>query len=150
MDQRKFQFKNAATGARAALVIIVTIALTGATAIAANDSDADRINAHISDMHAKLKITISEENQWEKVADVMRDNAKKMDELTSVRMANAKTANAIDDLESYGVIAEAHADGIKRFSTVFATLYASMPEAQKAETDKLFRNGMQHKLHNKK
>ncbi|MHB8623511.1 MAG: Spy/CpxP family protein refolding chaperone [Sulfuricaulis sp.] len=150
MDQRKSQFKKAASGAMVALAIVTTIALTATTAIAANDSDADRINAHISDMHAKLKITKAEEDQWAKVADVMRDNAKKMDELTSVRMANAKTANAIDDLKSYGDLAEAHADGIKRFSTVFATLYASMPESQKAETDELFRNGMQHKLQKKK
>ena len=48
---------------------------------------------------------------------------------------------AVDDLVSYGEIAEAHAAGIKRLTPAFATLYASMSDAQKLEADKLFRRG---------
>lgn len=32
-------------------------------------------------MHAKLDITSSQEEQWAKVAEVMRDNARSMDSL---------------------------------------------------------------------
>ena len=69
----------------------------------------------------------------------MRDNAKKLDELNSARMTNATTA--VEHINSYGVSAYAHADGIKRFAPVFAALYATMPDAQKAQADELFRHG---------
>jgi hypothetical protein len=46
---------------------------------------------------------------------------------------------AVDDLKSYGEIANAHADGIKKFIPVFESLYASMSDAQKKSADTLFR-----------
>jgi hypothetical protein len=46
---------------------------------------------------------------------------------------------AVDDLKSYGEIADAHADGIKKLTPVFAALYASMSDAQKKEADAIFR-----------
>jgi hypothetical protein len=45
------------------------------------------------------------------------DNAKKLDELNSARMTNATTA--VEHINSYGVSAYAHADGIKRFASSF-------------------------------
>ena len=48
---------------------------------------------------------------------------------------------AVDDLKSYGEIADAHANGIKKLTPVFADLYASMSDAQKKEADTLFRHG---------
>jgi protein CpxP len=149
MNQRKFQFTYAAARAVAAAAIIATIAFAAAPVIAATGSDEARVEAHIKDMHAKLKVTAAEEDQWAKVAEVMRDNGKKMDELTNARMANAKTMNAVDDLKSYGEIADAHADGIKRFAAAFATLYASMSDAQKAEADALFQHGVRQKASHK-
>jgi hypothetical protein len=95
-------------------------------------------------MHAKLKITSAEEASWAKVADVMRDNAKEMDQLNSARMANAKTMSAVDDLKSYGEMTDVHADEIKKFAAAFGALYAEMSDAQKAEADNLFRHGQKH------
>ena len=54
-------------------------------------------------------------------------------------MANATTA--VENISSYGVITNARADGIKRIAPVFATLYASMPDTQKAQADERFRQG---------
>ncbi len=102
-------------------------------------------------MHARLKITAAEEDQWAKVADVMRDNAQKMDELNSTRQANANTMSAVDDLNSYGEAVDAHAGEIKKFAAAFAPLYASMSDPQKTEADDLFRHGStQHKSTHKK
>jgi protein CpxP len=123
-------------GAAAAAVLIVTLA--AAPAIAAESSNAVRAEANIKEMHAKLKITAAEEEQWTKLAAVVRDNAKKLDELTSARIANAKIA--VEHINSYGIIAYAHADGIKRFAPVVAALYAGMPDAQKAQAVELFRH----------
>jgi len=47
---------------------------------------------------------------------------------------------AIDDLKSYGEIAEAHANGIKNFTSVFEPLYTGMSDAQKKTADTLFRH----------
>ena len=70
----------------------------------------------------------------------MRENGKKMDALTKSRAEKADM-NAIDDLKSYGEITDAHADGIKRFTSVFKTLYDSMSDAQKKTADEVFRRG---------
>jgi len=118
-----------------------TTAVAAPPVAAAKGSDQARIEARIKDMHARLKITAAEEDQWAKVADVMRDNARKMDEMNNARLANAKTMNAVDDLNSYGKVVDAHADEIKKFAAAFTPLYASMSDAQKAGADDLFRHG---------
>ena len=46
---------------------------------------------------------------------------------------------AIDDLKSYSEIADAHADGLKKFIPAFEPLYAGMSDAQKKSADTLFR-----------
>ena len=140
MNQGRLQFAHAAAHVVAAAAVVATIAFAATPAMAANDPGPTRVEARIKDMHAKLKITAAEEEQWAKVADVMRDNAKRMDELNNARSASAKTMNAVDDLKSYGEVVDAHADEIKKFATAFDPLYASMSEAQKAEADALFRD----------
>jgi hypothetical protein len=90
-------------------------------------------------MHARLKITPAQEDQWAKVAGVMRENAKSMDALARIRSEQAKAMNAVEDLKSYGDITEAHADAIKRLVPVFAELYVGMSDAQKKEADTMFR-----------
>jgi hypothetical protein len=136
---RRFTAVAARTLTAAALV--ATVAFASGPALAAKAPAQDRVEARISDMHAKLKITAAQEGQWTKVAQMMRDNAKAMDALTQTRYENAKTMTAIDDLKSYGEITDAHADGIKKFTPVFATLYADMSDVQKKEADTLFRRG---------
>jgi hypothetical protein len=100
-------------------------------------------------MHAKLKITSAQEEQWTKVAQTMIDDAKIMDVLSQTRVDHAKDMTAVDDLKSYGEIADAHANGIKKLTPVFADLYDSMSDAQKKAADTLFRHG-DHKHNHKK
>lgn len=139
MERNRHQFTYAAARAVAAAALVATIAFASGPVIAAKASAEDRVEARIKDMHAKLKITQAQEDQWTKVAQVMRDNAKSMDALTQARFEHAKTMTAVDDLKSYAEITDAHADGIKRFTPVFATLYAAMPDAQKKNADGVFR-----------
>jgi hypothetical protein len=150
MERNSHQFTYAAARALAAAALVATIAFApgpvlAAKAVAAKASSEDRVEARVKDMHAKLKITKAQEDQWAKVAQVMRDNAKTMDALTQARFekAKTKTMTAIDDLKSYGEITGAHEDGIKKFTPVFTTLYNSMSDAQKKEADALFRNAGQ-------
>ena len=150
MERNGHQFTFAAARALAAAALAATIAFApgpviAATASAAKATSEDRVEARVKDMHAKLKITKAQEDQWAKVAQVMRANAKTMDALTQARFEKAKTKNmtAVDDLKSYAEITGAHEDGIKKFIPVFTTLYNSMSDAQKKDADALFRNAGQ-------
>jgi len=137
--ERNSQFTFSGARALAAAALIATFAFASGPVIAAKDTSAERVEARIKDMHAKLKITQAQEEQWAKVAKVMRDNEKVMEPLINSRMEKYKTMTAIDDLKSYGEITDAHADAIKRFTPIFATLYASMSDAQKKDSDTMFR-----------
>lgn len=139
MERNSHQFTHATARAVAAAALVATVAFGAGPVMAAKASAEDRVEARIKDMHAKLTITKAQEDQWTKVANVMRDNAKTMDTLTQGRFEHAKSMTAVDDLKSYSEITDAHADGIRKFTPVFATLYASMSDAQKKNADGVFR-----------
>ncbi len=107
-------------------------------AAAVNTPGGDHVEARIKELYTKLKITPAQEELWNKVAQVMRDNAKTMEGLIKARSEKANTMTAIDDLNSYSEIAEAHADGLKNFIPIFEPLYAGMSDAQKKSADTLF------------
>jgi hypothetical protein len=137
------QFTYASVRLIAAAVLVATMAFAPGVILAADkDVHEDRAEMRVKDMRAKLKITPAQEEQWAKVAQSMRDNAKVMDTLTQARADHAKDMTAVDDLKSYGEIADAHADGIKKLTPLFADLYASMSDEQKKEADTLFRHGV--------
>ena len=104
-------------------------------------SKVDRTEARIKDLHARLNITPAQEDLWNKVTQVMRDDAKKMDALNQARFEKAKDITAVEDLKSYSEVAQAHADGLKNFIPVFEELYAGMSDDQKKNADTLFRHG---------
>jgi hypothetical protein len=110
-----------------------------ATAPAAKAGPLDRVEGRIKDLHEKLKITRSQEDLWSKVGDSMRATAQEMEPLVKARSEHAKAATAIEDLNSFSQLADAHADGLKQFVTVFAPLYASMSDVQKQNADTVFR-----------
>ncbi len=114
---------------------------TGSVAAAGKDVHGDRAELRIKDLHTKLKITAAQEPQWVKVAAAMRQNAQTIDALTGARIKREKDMTAVDDLNSYAKIADAHADGIKNLLPSFTALYNSMSETQKGEADTLFRRG---------
>jgi hypothetical protein len=109
-------------------------------ATAGKTSKVDRVEVRIKELHTVLKITPAQEELWNNVTQVMRDNAKTMDTLIAARSEDLKTMTAVDDFKSYGEINQAHADGIKKFIPVFEALYASMSDAQKKNADIVFKN----------
>jgi periplasmic protein CpxP/Spy len=96
------------------------------------------VESHISDLHAKLKITPAEESKWKEVATTMRENAKDMDAAIDKRESAAAGATAIDDLNSYADIAQAHANGVKKLAGAFSSLYSVMSDDQKKTADETF------------
>ena len=133
-----------------AAVLLAFMVLTGASPTLAASPEpgpapvvktpaGDRVEARIKELHTKLNITPAQEEQWNNVAQAMRDNAKTMEPLIKARLEKARTMTAIDDLKSYSAIADAHADGLKKFIPAFEPLYAGMSDAQKKSADTLFR-----------
>jgi len=93
------------------------------------------VEKHIVDWHAKLKITSAEEAKWDDVAKAMRENANEIEEAIDKREVHG---TAIDDLNAYGDVVQAHADGIKKLAKVFAPLYTEMSDDQKKVADEVF------------
>jgi hypothetical protein len=110
-------------------------------AMAKGDQKRDtRVEQQIKDLHAKLKISPTEESQWTAVAKTMRESAKDLDAAIDKREASHNTATAVDDLNAYGEVAQAHADAVKKLASAFAPLYASMADDQKKTADDVFAN----------
>ena len=124
-----------------AVSILAFIVLAGTTlSLAAPKSatpKADRVEVRIKELHAALNITPEQEELWNNVAQVMRDNAKTMDTLITAQQ-NAKSMNAVENFKSYGEITQAQADGTKKFIPAFEALYNSMSDAQKKNADTVF------------
>jgi hypothetical protein len=96
------------------------------------------VEKRISTLHDKLKITPDEESAWATVAQTMRDNESKIDELVQARHANPASMTAVDDLESYEKIVQAHADGLQNMIASFKTLYTNMSQDQQKNADMVF------------
>lgn len=108
---------------------------------ASSEAHENRAEMRIKDLHTRLHIVPAQETQWSAVATIMRDNAVTMDQLTQQRVDKASDVTAVDDLKSYGEISDAHAQGIKKLTPAFTSLYSTMSDAQKMQADLLFREG---------
>ena len=107
----------------------------------------NRIEARITDLHNKLRITANQEAQWNDLAQVMRQNGQKMRDMVTERSAKLKTMNAVDDLKSYQVIVDEHADGLGRLIPAFEALYAEMTPEQQKNADHVFGERQQQASH---
>lgn len=96
------------------------------------------VEKRIKTLHDKLGITAAQESKWGDVAQAMRDNETSLSQLMQQRYENRKTMSAVDDLQSYETIAQAHIDGLKKLIPVFQTLYADMSDDQKKDADEAF------------
>ncbi len=99
---------------------------------------AQSIETRIKTLHDKLKITGDQEGPWNAVAQAMMQNEQNMHSLLDNRQKNGKSMTAVDDLESYEKIADAHAEGLKQLLPAFKTLYDTMSDEQKKNADLVF------------
>lgn len=136
---------------RLAAAALLAAALGSAPALAQSGSDQPaaqsqaqtrrmmRVEQHITDLHRRLGITAAEEPQWSAFAQVMRDNAKHMEQAFQARAKAGPDMNAVQDLQSYAAIAQAHADDMQRLVPAFQALYATLTPAQQKTADTVFR-----------
>ena len=105
------------------------------------DAQTETVEQRITNLHAELKITASEEALWNNVAQAMRQNAAAMEKLAAAKtLQAAHSMTAIDDLKGYENFAQAHVDGLKNLLASFETLYASFPDPQKKGADAVFQS----------
>jgi hypothetical protein len=107
----------------------------------------ETVNQRIAMLHTRLEITPDEEANWAAVAQVMRDNEARMQQLILERREQpAHSVTAVEDLKSYENFAQAHVGGLKSLISSFETLYAAMPAPQQAVADRVFKH-FGHRAH---
>ena len=156
MKRVVLQFAQPALSAIAATALLAAIAFaspaearkvsTGSAAHEAKE-EAETAEARIKHLHDTLQITAAQEDQWNKVAAVIRDNADRLTALAKARLESGKTMTAVDDLKSYADITEAHEKGIEKLLPVFTKLYDGLSDVQKKAADTEFREHHEHHHH---
>lgn len=109
------------------------------TAPAISSVKSEAVEARIKELHNRLHITAAQQNQWDNLVQVMRDNAKTMYDLEQQRKEEAGSMTAVDAVKSYQEVIEAHEAGMAKFIPAFQALYDSMSPAQKKTADAMFR-----------
>ena len=113
-------------------------AVTPAAATAA-ETKGETVQQRITDLHASLKITPAEETQWNGVAQAMHENAEAMDKLVAINGTTPpQNLSALQELQTYQQLAQAHVDGLENLTAAFSTLYNVMSDGQKKVADQVF------------
>jgi periplasmic protein CpxP/Spy len=116
-----------------------TVAAQNQAAAGATETKGETVEQRITNLHAALKITSTEETQWNAVAQAMRENAAGMEKLVAAnRTTPPQNMTAVEDLKTYQKFAEEHVAGLKNLISSFSTLYNTMPDAQKKVADDVF------------
>jgi periplasmic protein CpxP/Spy len=100
---------------------------------------AGTVEQRIAELHSQLQITPEQQPQWDQFAQVMRDNAKTMDDTFKARMKTMPTMTAPENMESYAQVTVDHARDVQNLVPPFKTLYATMSDNQKHIADEMFR-----------
>jgi len=98
-----------------------------------------RVEQQIASLRAKLQLLPAQQPLWDSVAQVMRDNAKRMDESFQQRAQATATMTAPESMAGYAKFAAAHAQGTQDLIPPFTALYTSMSDLQKRAADQVFR-----------
>ncbi len=96
------------------------------------------VDHRIAELHSQMHITPQQSQQWDQFAQVMRDNAKEMDDLYRQRAEKLASMSAVQNMQSFAEIEEQRAQQTQKLVPAFQTLYASMSDQQKAEADRVF------------
>jgi periplasmic protein CpxP/Spy len=103
------------------------------------DTMQSMVDQRITELHSRLHITADQKPQWDQFTQVMRDNAKQMDDVYQQRAQQMGTMSAVDNMQSYAQIEEQRAQDMQKLVPAFQTLYASLSDQQKKTADQMFR-----------
>ena len=97
------------------------------------------VERRITDLHGKLHITSQQSQPWDQFAQVMRDNAREMDQVYKQRAEKLGSMSAVDNMQSYAQIEQQRAQDAQKLVPAFQTLYSSLSDQQKKTADQIFR-----------
>lgn len=97
---------------------------------------ADRVEGRIAFLHAELKISAAQENDWAKFADTLRANARGLKDLNSVSMG-ATGGGVLLNLEGEEKRLQFRLDATRALLAALRPLYASFTEEQKMSAEEL-------------
>ncbi len=100
---------------------------------------ADARRGRIKELQRQLRITPAQEPQWNAFAQVMRSNAREMGEAAKHRAEQFATMDAVQNMQSYEQLAEAHVQRLQKLLPAFEALYNTMSPPQKKLADETFR-----------
>ena len=95
------------------------------------------VERRITDLHGKLHITSQQSQQWDQFAQVMRDNAREMDQVYKQRAEKLGSMSAVDNMQSYAQIEQQRAQDVQKLVPAFQTLYSSLSDQQKKTADQI-------------
>ncbi len=127
----------AQTTAPAALAPTPAPAATQAAAAPAHASAV--VEKRIQMLHTTLKITPDQTKAFDEFAQVMRDNANRMDTLLKDQTKDMAAMSAVDHMKAYEAITQARADDMQRQVPAFSRLYDTLTPEQKKLADDSFR-----------
>jgi LTXXQ motif family protein len=119
----------------------------------ARPSAVEYTEAQIKKLQGALKITEAQEELWNNLIQVMRENAKDMDALTDTlaqeKAEGTKTMNAVEHMKLHSQITEARLDQLKKLIPPLEEFYSSLSDGQKKTMDTIFR-AEKHGKHKRK
>jgi lysyl-tRNA synthetase class I len=99
----------------------------------------------IKQLQGALNITEAQQELWDNLTQVMRENAKDMDALTDAlakeRAESTKNMNAVEHMKLHSRITAAHSDQLEKFIPPFEAFYDSLSDEQRKTTDTIFQTG---------
>lgn len=98
------------------------------------------IEQRITDLRGKLMISQQQEASWDAFAQVMRENARSMDQTFQQRVHTMPAMTAVENMQSYAQIASTHADAMQKLVPALQALYDTMSDSQKKTADQVFRS----------
>ena len=104
-------------------------------------SHLERTEGQVAKLKDALKITPAQQGKWDALVQVMKGNAKDMDEQRKARTKKRSEMNAVEDMNNFIQVSEIHVAGMKKMLPVFEDLYKSMSDEQKKNADALFKTG---------
>src|SRR5262249_22109282 len=90
----------------------------------------ERVERRIGELRAQLRITPAEQQQWDRFANVMRENARDMDRIFIERAKQLESMTALQNMQCYQQIADAHAQNLQKLVSAFQSLYEAIPDQQ--------------------
>ena len=115
----------------------------------ARTSAVEHTEAQIKQLQGELNLTDAQQELWNNLAKVMRENAKDMDAFAKERAESIKTMNAVEHMKFHSQVTEAHLNQLKKLIPPFEAFYSSMSDEQKNITNTIFRTGKHGKYKRK-